>query len=176
MKTKRILFLSLIFGVVLFFAGCQNAKAQQCGQAGEHCETDLNCCTGLTCVATVCVNPGPGASTTAPGPGASTKCDPAKFTEYAGVCFPINTGLSEKPVYDIVKNLLYWILGVFGLLAIIAFVISGVQYLTSAGDEKGVETAKRNMKWSVVGVIVALSGYVIILAIDAALKVSSTTF
>jgi hypothetical protein len=98
------------------------------------------------------------------------------FTPEAGVCFPTDTGLSEKPVYDIIKNLMYWILGIFGLLAIIAFVISGIQYLTSSGEEKSVETAKRNMKWAVVGVVVALSGYVIVKAVDAALKASSTTF
>lgn len=100
------------------------------------------------------------------------------FEPQAGVCFPIKSviGLSDASVNDIIKNLMNWILGIFGLLAIIAFVVSGIQYLTSAGEEKSVETAKRNMKWAAVGVIVALSGYVIIKAVDAALKATSATF
>jgi hypothetical protein len=98
------------------------------------------------------------------------KCDPAKFKEYAGVCFPLGTGLSETSVAIIVTNLMKWMLYLFGFLAIIAFVISGIQYLAAAGNMNMIETAKRNMKFSIVGVIVALAGLVIIVAIDALLR------
>ena len=66
-----------------------------------------------------------------------------------------------------------WLMVVFGSIAIIAFVVSGIQYLTAAGDEKGLETAKRNMTYSIIGVIVALSAFVIIKAIDAALRMGT---
>ena len=98
------------------------------------------------------------------------KCDPKKFKEYAGVCFPLNTGLAETSVTDIVVNLMKWVLYLFGFLAIIAFAVSGIQYLVAAGNMNQIETAKRNMKFSILGVIVALSGLVIILAVDALLK------
>ena len=91
-------------------------------------------------------------------------------TVKSGVCFPTGTGLSDRPIIDIVENLMNWLLGLFGLLGIIAFVISGIQYLTAAGDENQAETAKRNMKFSIIGVIVALSGWIIINAIDSALR------
>ena len=61
---------------------------------------------------------------------------------------------------------MWWILALIGMIAIIAFVISGIQYLISAGDEGMIETAKRNMTYSIVGVLVALSGWVIIKAIN----------
>lgn len=104
-------------------------------------------------------------------PATAQKCDPQYFEEKAGVCVPTeaSTGLSDTAAADIIKNFMFWILGIFGFIAIIAFVISGIQYLTSAGEEKQIETAKRNMKWSLVGVIVALSGMVIIFAVDTAL-------
>jgi len=92
------------------------------------------------------------------------------FTEHSGVCFPDDTGLSEASVWVIVVNLMRWILGIFGFIAIIGFVISGIQYLTSAGNENAIETAKRNMKWSIVGVIVGLGGLTIIWAVDWALR------
>ncbi|GBE17064.1 hypothetical protein BMS3Abin15_00900 [bacterium BMS3Abin15] len=107
-------------------------------------------------------------------PGAS-EC-PDSFEKEAGVCFPTETGLSEAPVIDIMANFLSWVLGIFGFIAIIAFVISGIQYLTSAGDEKMIETAKRNMRWSVIGVIVGISGLVIIWAITEALDASTPYF
>ncbi|OGI31086.1 MAG: hypothetical protein A3G09_00055 [Candidatus Moranbacteria bacterium RIFCSPLOWO2_12_FULL_48_12] len=65
---------------------------------------------------------------------------------------------------------MWWLLAVFGMIAIIAFVISGIQYLISAGNEAMIETAKRNMMYSMLGVLVGLSGWVIIRAIDAALN------
>ena len=82
-----------------------------------------------------------------------------------GICFPI-TGLSSAPIYFILSGLLNWLLGILGFIGIIAFVISGMQYLLSAGNEEMIETAKRNMTWSIVGVVVALSGFVIIQAIS----------
>lgn len=103
-------------------------------------------------------------------PTPTVKCDPAKFKEYAGVCFPLNTGLSETSVAKIVINLMKWMLYLFGFLAIISFVISGIQYLAAAGNMNMIETAKRNMMYSIVGVIVALAGLVIIIAIDALLR------
>jgi len=102
---------------------------------------------------------------------AATTCpDPTNYTMVSGVCFPTSTGLSDKPIVDILKSVMNWLLAVLGFIAIIGFAISGVQYLTSAGDEKMIETAKTNMKYSIIGVIVALSGFVVIQAIDSLLK------
>lgn len=88
----------------------------------------------------------------------------------SGVCIPLNTGLNSpataNPIATIISNVMGWILGIFGSIAIIAFVISGIQYVTSAGNENQIETAKRQMKWSIVGVVVALSGLVILYAIE----------
>jgi len=114
------------------------------------------------------------ADTTPPADGGTVSC--SSGTPVAGVCFPSNTGLPDKPVADILTNVLNWLLGIFTTIAIIAFVISGFQYLTSAGDDTQIETAKKNMKWSIVGVLVGLSGYVILQAVQAALTASSSAF
>lgn len=102
---------------------------------------------------------------------AETRCGNG-FEEIRGVCFPSNTNLPDPSggVVQIITNVLNWLLGIFGILAIIAFVISGIQYILSAGDEKMIDTAKRNMTWSIVGVVVALAGMVIIFAIDKMLR------
>lgn len=86
-----------------------------------------------------------------------------------------NSGLSQKTVDVIVKGFMTWLLIFVGFISIIAFIIAGILYLTAAGDEKQIGTAKTAMKWSIVGVIVALMGYVVILAVDYWLNGSSST-
>jgi heme/copper-type cytochrome/quinol oxidase subunit 2 len=73
------------------------------------------------------------------------------------------------PVALLLMNFMWWILAILGFIGIIAFVISGMQYLLSAGSEEMAKTAKNSMKYSIIGIAVALSGLVIIMAIDQAL-------
>lgn len=101
---------------------------------------------------------------------------PDNYDGISGVCIPMDTGLSEASVDDVLTTFMQWLLGIFGFLAIIAFVISGVQYLSAAGDESQAETAKRNMQYSIIGVAVALSGFIILTAVNALLQGTSTTF
>lgn len=99
-----------------------------------------------------------------------------EFQDIGGVCFPTQTGLSEAPVEIILANVFGWLMGIFTTLSFMAFVISGIQYLTSAGDQKQIDTAKTNAKWSVVGIIVGLSGYIVVKAVSAALSGQSYFF
>jgi len=92
---------------------------------------------------------------------------PTNFYENSGVCFPDATevGLGNMSVFDFLQVLMNWLLGIIGVLAVIAFVISGIQYLTSAGDEKMAETAKRNMTYAIIGLVIALAGLIIVNAV-----------
>lgn len=85
-------------------------------------------------------------------------------------------GLPSGRIYDIIYNFLFWILALFGAFGLIGFVISGIMYLTSAGDDTQIEKAKKAMKWSLVGVIVGLAGLVVMLAVDELLSGWSTRF
>jgi hypothetical protein len=80
------------------------------------------------------------------------------------------TGLPENSIKNIIEKFLLWILGIFGFLGIIGFAISGMMYLLSAGEDKRMETAKQAMQYSIIGVIVGLSGLVVIAAVDAFLS------
>lgn len=80
------------------------------------------------------------------------------------------TGLSDRPIRDILMNLLEWMLEIVGVIALIGFVISGIQYILAAGDEKLAETAKGNMKYSIMGIVVVLASLVIVQAVDFALR------
>ncbi|MFZ1655078.1 MAG: hypothetical protein WAT84_04595 [Candidatus Moraniibacteriota bacterium] len=82
-----------------------------------------------------------------------------------GITNVSNSGLPVSSVYGIISNTLSWLLAVLGFIAVMGFVISGIQYLLAAGDEGMAERAKNAMKYSIIGVIVALMGYVVIRAI-----------
>ena len=65
---------------------------------------------------------------------------------------------------------LTWAIFIFGIVAMLGFIVSGVQYVAAIGSESTMESAKRNMTYSIIGVIVALSGYIIVRAIYAVLS------
>lgn len=92
--------------------------------------------------------------------------DTGTWDSTSGVCIPTGTGLSDpggvNPLETVIYNVMDWLLRIIGAIAIIAFVISGMQYMLAAGDQNLMETGKRNMKWSIVGVVVALIGIVIL--------------
>ena len=98
------------------------------------------------------------------------------FTKIGGVCFPNSTGLSSAPISLILSNVFSWLMGLFTTFAVMAFIISGIQYLTSTGDEGQLETAKRNAMYALLGVVVGLSGFVIVKAIAAAISGQSYFF
>lgn len=103
---------------------------------------------------------------------AAVTCPSGFSPSTAGVCVPTSasTGLSSKSVGEILSTFLKWLLGLVSVIALIAFVISGIQYLTAVGDEGQAETAKQNIKYAIIGVVVALSGLMIISAIDQIFK------
>ncbi len=97
----------------------------------------------------------------------------AQTGENPALTGPMQSGLPVAPIIDIAGSTMDWILGLLGFIAIIGFVISGILYLTAAGNDGQIKTAKEAMKWSIVGVIVALMGYVIVQAVDVWLSADS---
>ncbi|MFA6383644.1 MAG: hypothetical protein WCX17_04470 [Parcubacteria group bacterium] len=65
---------------------------------------------------------------------------------------------------NIIKGIMNWLLALVGILGVIGFAIAGILYLTAAGDEDRIKTAKSAMTYSIIGVIIALLGLVIIRA------------
>lgn len=63
---------------------------------------------------------------------------------------------------QIAMNVLNFLLGIFGTLAIIMLLIGGIMYLTSAGDDDRIQTGKKIFKYSVIGIVLALASLVIV--------------
>lgn len=79
------------------------------------------------------------------------------------------TNLPQAPITKIITNIVQWLLMIFGFIAVMGFVISGIIYLLSAGDEDAQERAKRAMTYSIIGVVVGMAGLVVLYAVEALL-------
>ena len=85
-------------------------------------------------------------------------------------------GLPAGSILGILSNLLFWLLSIFAILGIIGFVLSGIWYLLAAGEESMMEKGKDGMKYSIIGLIVGLSGFIIMQAVSIFLGGASKTF
>jgi len=74
--------------------------------------------------------------------------------------------LTNTTVFGLVSNVMNWLLGLTGVLAVIAFVISGILYLTAAGDEEQIEKAKTTMMYAIIGLVVAFVGLIVVNAVS----------
>jgi cytochrome bd-type quinol oxidase subunit 2 len=84
--------------------------------------------------------------------------------------------LPDATIYDILRNIMLWLTALIAIIAVIGFVIAGVLYLLSAGSEQQADRAKRALLYSIIGVIVALIGFIILQAADTMLEASSSEF
>lgn len=86
------------------------------------------------------------------------------------------TNLSNKSIGTLLGVILNYLLGFVGILAILGFVVSGIFYLTAAGDEDQVAKAKSIMMYSIIGVIVAVIGFIVVTALKGIFVDTTATF
>ena len=76
---------------------------------------------------------------------------------------PTNSAVTAAPsLATIALNVLNFLLGITGVIGIIMLVAAGIGYLTAAGNEGQIETAKKMTKWAIIGIAVALGALVIV--------------
>lgn len=80
--------------------------------------------------------------------------------------FDLNAGgggnVPTASITVIIKNVMNWLLMIVSMLAVIAFLIAGILYLTAAGDQTRIDSAKKAMIASITGVVVALLGLLVV--------------
>jgi type IV secretory pathway VirB2 component (pilin) len=82
------------------------------------------------------------------------------------------TGLPEGgngAVLKAIESVVEFVVGVIGSIAVLMIVISGIMYMVSGGDQQKVETAKKILTYSIVGLVVALVSYMIVYFISRSL-------
>ena len=76
---------------------------------------------------------------------------------------------------EIIANLIKAILSVVGSLALLMFVYGGVLWITSFGDAKRIEKGKTILIWTVLGLAIIASAYVLVNAVILGLTEGSVT-
>ncbi|MFA6184215.1 MAG: hypothetical protein WC682_03900 [Parcubacteria group bacterium] len=69
---------------------------------------------------------------------------------------------SAPDLATIALNVLNFLLSVTGVIGIIMLVAAGIAYMTAAGNEGQIETAKKMTTWAIIGIAVALGALVIV--------------
>lgn len=71
--------------------------------------------------------------------------------------------ITDAPsVATVLLNTLNFLLQIFGLFAIIGIVVSAIMYVSAFGDEKQIQTAKKSLSYSIIGIVVALGGMIVV--------------
>jgi len=81
--------------------------------------------------------------------------------------------LSSKSIQAIIIVTMNWLLTIVTVLAVIGFIISGVYFITAQGSGE-IEEAKSWMIYSIIGIVVALIGYIIINLVNSLLLGNAT--
>ena len=67
-----------------------------------------------------------------------------------------------KSLDNALINLTNWVLGFVALIAVLIIIWGGVQYLTAAGNEDTVATAKKTITWGIMGLVICGLAYAIV--------------
>ena len=59
-------------------------------------------------------------------------------------------------------NLIFWALFFAGLIALLLVIFGGFKFMTSGGDQKAVEGAKKTIMWAIIGLAVVLLSFAIV--------------
>lgn len=71
------------------------------------------------------------------------------------------SGYTTTDLVTFIGRIIKWVLGIVGVIMIALFVYGGVTYATSAGNEDKIETGKKIMIYTIIGVIIVALAYVL---------------
>lgn len=80
----------------------------------------------------------------------------------AGVPLDDPLDLGDNPIPTLISRLVTFVVGLVGILALLAFVYGGLLYMTFGYDPKNVEKGKTIMKSAVIGLFITFSSYFVV--------------
>jgi len=63
---------------------------------------------------------------------------------------------------ELIVAIIKWLMGILGALAVVAIVYSGIMYITAGSDQAKSESAKKNLVWAIIGVIIIAVSFFIV--------------
>lgn len=95
----------------------------------------------------------------------------AQTQEWSGVCVgpaqindttTANDVATLQGIQCLLANIFTIIITLIGLAGFVMFIVGAFRYLLSGGNTKGTETAKNTFTFMVIGIVVALSGFIVL--------------
>lgn len=71
----------------------------------------------------------------------------------------VNTGLNNTDPRTIASNIIKIALGFLGILAVVIILIGGFKWMTAAGNEEGIEDAKKILIAGIIGLVIILASW-----------------
>ncbi|MBI4128152.1 MAG: hypothetical protein HY459_03730 [Parcubacteria group bacterium] len=68
---------------------------------------------------------------------------------------------TERTIPAVVGIILRWVFGIIGIIAFITIVVSGFQYLLSAGNEEAIAVARNRILYTIVGIVIIAVAWVV---------------
>uniref|UniRef100_A0A831Z165 Uncharacterized protein n=1 Tax=candidate division WWE3 bacterium TaxID=2053526 RepID=A0A831Z165_UNCKA len=89
---------------------------------------------------------------------------------YLGVTFGETCSTEEIiGIFCIIGRLINYLLAIVGAISLVMFVVGGLQYMISGGDEKALTTAKATLTYAVLGLFIVLLSSVIVSTVLSAI-------
>ena len=81
----------------------------------------------------------------------------------------LGVNFTVQDVARIITGFACWLIGIVLAIMVIALVISGIRFFLARGNETALTSAKKNITWTLVGILVILATNVIIATVANAL-------
>ncbi len=140
-------------------ATSQYATLALCTAAGGQCTSCIP--SGQTCTVTMVP-----ATTTAASPTPAATATPAQLSGRVTLPNPLGTTSPEELIGRVIKALL----SIVGSLALLMFIYGGILWLTAGGSSEGVKKGQEIIKWSVAGILLIFTAYIILRYVLGALQ------
>jgi len=72
------------------------------------------------------------------------------------------TKCPNKPLELIIMEIISWVVGILGLVAVVVIIYGGVRYMTSTGDSGKVKDAKNTILYGIIGLAIAVLAFAIV--------------
>ena len=166
MKLKAI-FLTTFLIMTLFALNLINVNVALAANIGANCSSNSDCTPSQSYCnpSGVCAcNPNydPGAGNTICVPRGSTGGGTAGGVGWGNVdpdTISNLTGLGVKDPREIAANVINIILGFLGIIAVVLILIGGFMWMTAAGNDDKVATAKKIMTAGIIGLVIVLAAF-----------------
>lgn len=106
------------------------------------------------------------ATTTAASPTPAATATPAQLSGRVTLPNPLGTTSPEELIGRVIKALL----SIVGSLALLMFIYGGILWLTAGGSSEGVKKGQEIIKWSVAGILLIFTAYIILRYVLGALQ------